>query len=747
MGDTISLNFAGLGFSFAAQDKGLSKYVQQLTTGFTGLQSTINDVMLAADTLSGSGLNLSTTFEDMVVQASTTSRRVGASYGVLGDKLHKFTRNATGLSIALNIGADAAAGAEHAFESLAEVDGAFPKALGFKSAKDVAKFTTVTGVSAETLRHSLLTLSRDLQFSGKESGALFDTLIKSGELMADIPGQIESFPEILDKIRQRAQSFGRELSTGELVAYGQEIARTSAMATQLFADPKQAREFAHAFTGATLGGVEQMNKLFAGLENDLPNIVRELAITTGDVQEVFEMMGQGPEAFMNTLSRMVQSAQKSGQMDRLTQFMRERLGAAFGMEGVDGAKLTRFLEQFNGDKFNSQWKEAKGSVEAVNKAFRTGRTLTEQLEIITEGWLARIRGVDNSGERLVRDLRKQTKLWGDEALRLVKDKDSVMGRWISKLAEVSKLGVLALAPEPWRAQAVMIGRATAKLEPFIRGMGSMLGIMHDSVMTLTQVATNPFVLAGVAMGSAVAVYETQLFKFKGNTEAALGETVKIIDTFVNDAVSGLEGLLKGSGFSSDGILGKYIDLFRRLYSDIDWSGYWERTWSAMKPAIWSMLEKMGDLLSKGVDMLGDKVLFKINQMATEDPMKFIVLSAALGGPKAAALATAFAASAQAVDAFGNPGHTSSDLDKLRGSADESSRAIRNRIVAQEAERQGIDFSQAMMEESLYNALLRADRMRGRKPEGPERDRKLDIRVRPTDAGWEASYSVAGAPGR
>ena len=152
------------------------------------------------------GRNLTTGLEQQGQELAVSARKTGANLGFTGAALGKFTKQAAGMAFALQIDSAEAGQAIANFNWAAQELGS----IGIKSAKDLAKVATVTGVSAEDLAVTVSRMSHEFEFSNEAISKLYGSFTAMGQEMFDVGGSVKQIPKVLDLLRQAAHASGRE---------------------------------------------------------------------------------------------------------------------------------------------------------------------------------------------------------------------------------------------------------------------------------------------------------------------------------------------------------------------------------------------------------------------------------------------------------------------------------------------------------------------------------------------------------
>jgi hypothetical protein len=432
------------------------------------------------------GINLTSSLEGQAVSAGKSAREMGAQFGYTGKDLDKFTSKATAMSISMNVGADAAAKALRGWDE-AKKD---LQAVGFTSAQGLVKFTESFGVSADTLRNTTMQMRREFGLTDDEIANIVGSTAKMGQVTGDVPAAMNELPEVMKRMREQASLMGVELEGAKLAGFA---AQTNALASgfmQMGQNSDDARAQATQFASALVQSENQFAGMFAGVQNELPEFVKELAITTGDANKAFELMESGPAGFVQGMTDMVAAAKKNGTLtDDQMNFVRLRMEKVLGADAA--ATMTNFFRSADANtlKVMQSTAEATNNLEKMGKeAFRTGRTMQDELEFATERMFDKFRALGKPAARKwLKDTQKAMSQFGDQIKTLGKDKGPV-GAFATKMAEAANIGAQALVPDALRPTTMVMGQMLDKFGPTLESLKG-LGVNFTSVSGIISGAT------------------------------------------------------------------------------------------------------------------------------------------------------------------------------------------------------------------------------------------------------------------
>lgn len=427
--------------------------------------------------LANEGINLTNSLEAEAQGLSVSARATGVNMGYVGTSLTRFTGRVTGMAMGLNIGADQAAGAIRAWDEASETLGA----TGLSSARDVARFTAALGVNADTLRNSTLAMRAQLGMTAEQIGQVTSSLTQMGQSTGDVAGALNTLPQVMELMSRRR-------ALGDTPQQVQEFASDVAAAARgLFMfneDSDAVRSTSQALAEQLTENRESFQNMFAGSEDQFPQLSTEIAIVTGGIQESFDAMTQGPGQFIEGMGQMVREVRaRGGNVDGLLEFMRGRLQQTFGAEQT--ATMINFWRGMTDQTNEAMAATRSASVDLGDlgrQAHRTGRTLDEVFERAREGARTALRSVARRDvSRFVGETAQRMRDFGN-AMRNAGREGGAMGQVVRTLSEASQIGGLALMPRELRSTTIVADEMQRTIMPLIQGFTTWGGIL-DTVTT------------------------------------------------------------------------------------------------------------------------------------------------------------------------------------------------------------------------------------------------------------------------
>lgn len=455
----------------------------------TKLSTSVGNIAGHASTAAGlmidlghDGLNLTTHFEGMMQANEKAARGVALNYGFTGAALTKISNQAASMAVGLNMGAEETTRALRAW-GLAQSD---LTAIGFRNAAQVAKFASVTGVSADNMVGMTRRMRKELQLSEKGLQMVMGTFTKFGQETGDVTGALEAVPGLLGTLAKQSANAGYELDDLKLAKFGTEIASLARGLHATGSSQQDALRFAEQMAEHLVTARADIGKMFAGTKDDIPAMAKDLAIGIGDANEAFALMNKGPETFMTGLAKMVQAAKKDGNLTaHQVDFLHRHLSETFGDESA--ARMVNFFKSADKAtlKTMADVKQTTASLGKLGEeGYRSGRTLSESFSLAQERFVASFRQISRRDARdFVRDTGTEFGKFGKTVQKLGAD-DGPMGVLVRQFSLFHQLGYLSLVPKTLRPMASLFGgilKEVVPLLPSIAALGMVLGAVFSPI--------------------------------------------------------------------------------------------------------------------------------------------------------------------------------------------------------------------------------------------------------------------------
>ncbi len=654
----IALNMMGLGFGFSAKDDGLTDYQKRASAGFGKMGDAVLAAAAHAEKYTSAGMNLTTGLEATRVANNASAKSMLANAGMTGDALKKASRQATAMAESLNLTGDATGRAIVAFEDARPA----MQALGLQ-ASDLAKLESISGTRATDTAEAFNRLKSETQLTDAQLKSVESSLIKSGAATKDVGGQILFMKDSI-RLLSRAQAVGVK----DLGGYLEGILNASAGFRAFTKTTADSRDFTTQLTESLVQGQEGMQGLLAGVQQDVPGLIKELAIMNQDIGKSFEQASKNPEKFVELFAQMgIQAKKQGGVTANAVAFLRSRLQEA--TDPKFAAVLTNIMDQgVEGlAKFKDATKGMPDSIEKINKGYDDRRTRADRLTLAEDQLEAKLRAISSlEVGKFVKEAGKEYNAFGDTVTKLAQG-NGPLADLITKSSEIAQLGAMAFVPKGLRATVGAIANTAKVLGPALAGLvtrfTSFTGILGSATEALGFVALS------------VAVNEKKL----KNHGEAVKATTEMVKTWIQSGVDEVMKFVKGAPQFFDDLKQVYAgvnEVLKKAWNDL-YEPYikpgLEKAWTATKKflgGIWDGMrgeldpnvkkddatklgEAVGNIFRAAFDMavagfdkyivpalekLLEKVLAYVAKKAADNPGLSVLLGYTTGGIGGAATA-------------------------------------------------------------------------------------------------------------
>jgi hypothetical protein len=589
------------GFGQAAESAG------GMVDAIAGLPSRAGD---AVHRIANEGINLTHSLEAEAVGLSTTARAVGANMGYVGQELNRFTGRATGMAMGLNVGADEAARALRAVDEA----GSELAAMSLGNARDVARFQAAFGVNADLLRNAGLSMRNELGMGDEAIGQITSSMAAMGQQTGDVAGAINQINDLMALLRRR-RALGD--TPEQLQQFASDTAAAARGMFEFTQDSELVRQTAAQLAEQLTENRESFRNMFAGAEAEFPQLMTELSIVSGGVDQAFESMTQGPGQFMEAMGNIVgQVRARGGDVGATLEFMRGRLQQVFGADQT--ATMINFWSNMT-DETTDAMRAVRGAEvdlgDLARQAHRTGRTMDEVFERMRGFFQVAMRRFARSDSRdFLRNTRESLRdlqVAAEEAHRSQGPLSDVMGL----LSRSQQLGALALMPAELRGSAVAADELRGQIMPLIQAFTSW-GSILDTVLGYVSIfatdviaewgqitrrsrqageeAIDPMEALGLAIDRQAQRYATIFEDWIDDIE---GWVVRAAEAFGS---LNFDRLFQATpeGSEDTGVMGAIRRVLERL-GDIDWG----RIWTGIRTGLENLFEHVQPWLEQKMDQI------------------------------------------------------------------------------------------------------------------------------------------------
>lgn len=565
------LNFMGLGFNFGGKDAGLTKAIDIALTSVSKFTAGIQGVSEELGDLAKKGRDPTTDFEARMTANNVMLTSMGANLGKTGKALTDFTGKSQSLALTMNRGEAETANAIGQFDRMR---GVMVK-TGIDSEKTLLKIADVSHINASVFADSSMQLAK-MQGMTKEAGAdILDTMTAAGQAMGDVAGSLGDAAARTALLQKRSALLAQGFKGIGIEEFSKQIdATTVSFQKATGASAATARAFGTGLAESIQDSAQAFKELTVGVGTDIPEGLKGLALTTGDIGTAFSNMEDGPEGFMKTMKNLTKNM--GGDKEKIGQLMtwiQGQTGKAFGPERAKEIVNMLMLTTEASETAGKAVKTATGALKKYGEeGYKNGRTAAEAMKLSEDLFVTGIRAANNTAWEFANGASKSFGDLGKDIQALAKDKGGV-GDLTRSLIDLNHKGLVGLFPKDLQGEAVAMG-----------GMFEMLGKTLAGIMNPLSGIESMLMLFTVAMRSAYKVTDKtkgfidrlgMAFESVGNRFVTWFQTLpdKITDTLNN-----VEDTLKGV-FAGGGADGKWGKIFR---------GWWQRiltVFTAMGPII------------------------------------------------------------------------------------------------------------------------------------------------------------------
>ena len=551
------LNFMGLGFSFGAEDKGLSRMQRDVDSGFLKITGTLEQLATVASKFSTTGMNLTTGLEASRTAWDKSVRSTLVGAGIMGEELKKARREAMGLAEGLNISGTAAAESVVAFKRSSDVF----KAMKV-DAKELAKFQEAFGVKSLELADITKRLTGEMKLAPDAAADLMGKIIDSGQATEDVAGQFSFFKDNIDLI-SRASAAGFT----DTKKFAEGMLSTSKALFKMGLDSKTARASTVSLSEAMIDSQEAMHGLRSGTNKDIGPLLKEMSIVRQDLGSAFDTMKEGPEGFTKGMGQVFAQMVKfkKGNVTEALDFFSARMSKVLDPKTAASFKnvfknMAASGEQFDPNTFGDKFALVAKSMKDMNKeGFRTGRTTEQWMKLYEEQFVVKFRNITGAGNELMHENGKALRKYGG-LLKGMAKADGPVGSFMTKMSEMHSIGASALLPKSMRGVAHTMGLMIEQTVPLIKNLED-LGFTSLSL-------TSGFKGTGLAMAGTAFMIAAEEEKIRQALKKS-GKSTQDVAAIHEEALKRTSAAI--SGWVDEGLksIGSFIDGLPQLFSDMD----------------------------------------------------------------------------------------------------------------------------------------------------------------------------------
>jgi hypothetical protein len=538
--------------------------VSKFTAGIAGVSTELGQ-------LAEQGRNPTTAFEHKLIQDNVSLTNLGANLGKTGKDLKDFTAKSQNMAIAMNRSAEQAGEATGQFNRMKTV----MVATGIDSEKTLLKISEASGVQAQVFADSSMQLANMQGMSKKAGASILDTMTAAGQAMGDVSGSLKEAAERTALLQRRSALLSQGMAVTGIEEFSKQIDSVSVSFQKATgASAATARAFGTGLAATLQESAQAFKHLTVGVGSELPESLKGLALTTGDVQTAFNNMGDGPEAFMDTMKNLTKGMKgDKKKIGDLMTWIEGQSQKSFGPERSKEIVNMLMLTSEASDEAGKKVKNATGALKKYGEeAWKSGRTAAESLKLSEDLFVTGIRAANHTASKFASDASKSFSSLGKDIQGLAKSEGGV-GDLTRSLIDLNQKGLVGLFPDDLQGDAVAMG-----------GMFKMLGETLKGILNPLSGIESLFTLFTVAMRNAFKNTKASLpffdrmgiaFKRVGDRAVKWFEELpKKILGWINSASVALNKALSGGGRD-----GKWGGIFRK---------WWDRildTFTAMGPVM------------------------------------------------------------------------------------------------------------------------------------------------------------------
>ena len=574
----------------------------------------------AVHRIANEGVNLTHSLEAEAVGLATTARAVGANMGYVGQELNRFTGRATGMAMGLNIGADEAARALRAVDEA----GSELAAMNLGNAQDVARLQAAFGVNADLLRNAGLSMRNELGLGDEQIGQITSSIAAMGQQTGDVAGAINQMTDVMALLRRR-RALGD--TPEQLQQFASDVAAAARGMFEFTQDSDLVRTTAAQLAEQLTENRESFRNMFAGAEAEFPQLMTELSIVSGGVEQAFDSMTQGPGQFMEAMGQIVGRVRaRGGDVGATLEFMRGRLQQVFGAEQT--ATMINFWSNMT-DETTDAMRAVRGAEvdlgDLARQAHRTGRTMDEVFERMRGFFQVAMRRFARSDSRdFLRNTReslRDLRVAAEEAHRSSGPLSDVMGL----LSRSQQLGALALMPAELRGSAVAADELRGQIMPLVQAFSSWGGVF-DTVLGYASIFATDVIsewgqitrrsrqaggevidsmeALGLAIDRQASRYATVFIDWVDDIEGWVVQAAEAFGSLSFDQL--FQETPEGS--EDTGVMGAIRRVVERL-GDIDWG----RIWTGIRTGLNNLFEHVQPWLEEKMTQIRDIIWNRIGE--------------------------------------------------------------------------------------------------------------------------------------
>ena len=378
--DMIGSAVDGVGSKLAQNAQNVQSFLQEFS------QKQLDRISSGLESIADSSSINQTSLEGMAAAASKTAKPIVASLGLVGAEAKKAKGQIVGLSIGLNVGADAVGNAVKAWKHY----GKELRAVGIDSVKTATKFQEVSGVQVEKLGAQVAGLARSWGLTEEQLGDLVPWILEAGKAFGFGAQAIEGMEQVTTALDQSLAKVLLKDGPEAIMRFTKGIYGLALVASKTLG-----MDFPDALAKSTdlfnrlAGDVNAFQKQFQGLSTEFGPLADQLGLALGDWHTAFELVKNDPAAFAQQMVELAKNLEPP-QLQRLKLILGEN------------SEMLRFLID-NADTMDANFADLGGVTAGTDslkkfadQGFSTGRTMAEVLDMMRERAKLRFMAISKS---------------------------------------------------------------------------------------------------------------------------------------------------------------------------------------------------------------------------------------------------------------------------------------------------------------------------------------------------------------
>lgn len=621
----MATNFNSLGLNFVAKNQNLLQSMNALRghlTGIVGLTQSLSTMGLQAGKAMLSGLsnmaaagaqtlgnvmrtvandqiNLTTGYEQQAHSAEVAARRLALQQGLTGRALDEVVNKSVAMSISTGENIDSTVNAVAAFKNFNKE----LRAVGITSETLGLKVESGLAIPVRTLGENLANMRQEFGFTDEQLNQSLKLLINYGIAAKDLKIGAGNIGDIIQLVR------GRNALNGFTKLTGADAVKSYVSAAHTLRT--LTKENKASFQGVLdleqhlISAGDQFSALFSGVGAEVPEFMSNLSVVSGNVQEAFDAMQEGPDQFLKKFLDVSLKIKQQGQKGDLDKFLNHFKGR---MSQVFGPEFTRLLvgaarnvQDSTLSQIASMDMMGQSLDKLAEQAHLNPASLNTQYENVVGANNAHFRSHGRQAARqFVASTAAAMKDANDAIDKMIAKPDSVFGTMFQKLSEMSSIGFKALIPSEAR------GWVATFQESFKTGIVPILDTMKQLGLDM---GTVPGQIA-IGIGSLIALQKA----LKGFEELerdqpelfqkivqGIGKSINWVIKAIADGIKLIGNLLDKNEWTDGG------GIFGKIFKEIDFKPLkdaWDHVWPKIKQLLKDAFNSTVDFFSELVHDAG-----------------------------------------------------------------------------------------------------------------------------------------------